>query len=77
MYCGHKYNKITNYEKIKSMTIDEMADWLDKILNQDRDDWNEPGCYHCAYYGTHHQPKDCGDCEYKEGLKGWLNREIN
>lgn len=68
--------RMTNYEKIKSMTVEEMAEWLDKMLNQEREDWDAPGCYDCINYGTHHFPKDCGDCEYLGGLKQWLNREI-
>ena len=66
---------MTNFERIKSFTVDEMTEWLDKMLNQDREDWESIGCYNCIYYGTHHYPSDCGDCEFLGGLKQWLKRE--
>lgn len=68
---------ITNYERIKSMTVEQMAEWLDQILNQDRKDWDEPGCYHCVIHGTHHENEEgCGGCEFWGGLKQWLEREV-
>jgi len=30
---------MTNYEKIKAMTVEELAEWIDKQNNDDRDDW--------------------------------------
>jgi hypothetical protein len=66
---------MTNYEYIKSLTVEQMAEWLDKIFNQDRDDWDSIGCYNCINYGTHHcNERECGDCEYYGGLKQWLGR---
>jgi hypothetical protein len=68
---------MTNYEYIKSLTVEQMAEWLDKIFNQDRDDWDSIGCYNCINYGTHHcNERECGDCEYYGGLKQWLKREV-
>jgi hypothetical protein len=68
---------MTNFEKIKSMTLEELAEWLDVQHNQDRLDWDSIGCYHCINYGTHHYPNDCGDCEWLGGLKQWLQREVS
>jgi len=66
---------ITNADIIRSMTDEELAEWLDKQHNQEREDWEDVGCYHCVNYGTHHQPTDCGDCEWLGGLLQWLRRE--
>lgn len=66
---------MTNADKIRAMTDEELAEWIDKHHNQDREDWDSLGCYHCIYYKTHHQPKDCGVCEWKDGILGWLKRE--
>jgi len=67
--------KLTNGDKIRSMTDAELAEWLDKQYNQDREDWESIGCYNCINYGTHHYPKDCGKCEYLGGLLQWLKRD--
>jgi predicted hydrolase (HD superfamily) len=66
---------MTNGDKIRSMTDKELTEWLDKQYNQDREDWTPLGCYHCADYGTHHYPEDCGDCEWLGGIMGWLQQE--
>jgi D-tyrosyl-tRNA(Tyr) deacylase len=70
---------MTNFEKIKAMSIEEMTEWLDKSTNQDREDWEDIGCYHCCYYGTHHAPVDCQreNCEWLGGIRQWLNREAD
>ena len=66
---------MTNFEKIKSMTIEEMTEWIEKQIDDEREDWESLGCYHCINYGTHHYPKDCGECEWLGGIKQWLSRE--
>ena len=71
---------MTNGEKIRQMTDEELADWLDRMFNEAREDWEPVGCYNCINYGTHHaNPSDesyaCGDCEYKNGLLAWLQQE--
>lgn len=66
---------MTNLEKIKSMTVKEMAEWLEIILNDEHENWDSIGCWDCITYGTHHYPKDCGNCEFLGGLELWLNRE--
>jgi hypothetical protein len=66
---------MTNAEKIRNMSDEELAEWLDKISNQDRKDWDSVGCFHCINHGTHHYPKDCGDCEWKFGILHWLKSE--
>lgn len=67
---------MTNADKIRNMTDEELAEWLDKMSNQDRFDWGDIGCSNCVYYGTHHYPNDCGDCEWKLGLLNWLKTEV-
>lgn len=67
--------KMTNFEYIKSLSIGELAEWLDKMFNQEREDWESIGCYYCINYRTHHyNEKEC-NCEYFGGLKQWLERE--
>ena len=68
--------KMTNADKIRSMTDEELAEWLDRQHNQNRSDWEPLGCYKCIYYKTHHQPKDCRKCEWKNGILGWLKKEV-
>lgn len=50
---------MTNYEKIKNMDINELADFLTSML--DGENQHEVGCYDCMNYGTHH-----ADISYKE-----------
>ncbi len=74
---------MTNGDRIRSMTDEELAEWLDKQHNQEREDWESIGCYHCTSYGTHHADKsnvgteyeclyECKNCEYENGVLGWL-----
>jgi len=68
---------MTNFEKIKSMTVEKMTEWIKDISDDERDTWEPIGCYHCVNYGTHHQnPRECGDCEWISGIRGWLEREV-
>ena len=82
--------KPTNADRIRSMSDEELADWIDSVLNQDREDWNVPGCYSCINYGTHHSDPqnkgtylyECAACphegSYENGLKygvlAWLQQ---
>lgn len=77
---------MTNCERIKGMTAEEMADLFDKIDNQDRQDWEPIGCFHCTNRGTHHADKaligtehehlyNCGGCEFEYGIINWINAE--
>lgn len=65
----------TNYERIKNMTVEEMAEFL----KENFDEYEETfGCYSCIDYKTHHYPDDCGDCEYLKcggDIKIWLQTE--
>ena len=65
---------MTNYEKIKNMSIEEMAEWLDEILS-------ERACSLCTM-------KDIDQCGYEEqdyfgrialcvrNRKQWLESEV-
>jgi len=67
---------MNNFDHIKSMTVDELADLLDKALDQEREDWSPLGCYSCVNYGTHHHNEsECGNCVWFGGINKWLNRE--
>lgn len=71
---------MTNYDMIKNMSVEEMADWIDSMFNEERTDWKTVGCYNCIYSGTHHSVKGscqymCYDCIYENGLIAWLNSE--
>jgi len=77
---------LTNGDTIRSMTDEELAEWLDKQFNQDRADWEGFGCYHCINYGTHHADKsnigteyenlyECKNCEFENGVMDWLKTE--
>ena len=74
---------MTNGDKIRSMTDEELAEWLDKQHNQEREDWNSVGCYHCINYGTHHADKsnigteyeylyECKNCQFENGILNWV-----
>lgn len=67
------------------MTDEELAEWLDRQHDTERNDWKPIGCYHCVNYGTHHCDKsdigteyeylyECGDCEFENGILGWLQK---
>lgn len=51
---------MTNFEKISSMSAEELANFLDR----------ESPCAVCAYYG-----KDCGRVLCIDGILEWLNKE--
>ena len=73
--------KQTNADKIRSMSDEELAEWLDKMFNEDREDWKSIGCYNCIYKNTHHSIKGsnqymCKDCCYENGLLAWLQSEV-
>lgn len=50
---------ITNHEKIKNMSVEEMAEHFQKLFDPYKERF---GCLSCIDYGTHHHPDDCGDC---------------
>ena len=75
---------MTNYEKIKAMSVAELAAFLHNILDDDAS--CEVACYGCINYGTHHADPnnkgtylyECEDCSC-EGigldLVKWLESE--
>ena len=67
---------MNNFEKIKNMTLDEMAEFLQKQFDEFEEHF---GCYSCINYNTHHyNEKECKDCEYWEcggSIKQWLQQE--
>ena len=78
--------KLTNYQKIKMMSVEEMADFLESMVDENRT--HDVGCYGCINYGTHHsdpENKETGlyecdgcDCEgVGHDLVKWLNKEVS
>ena len=61
---------MTNYEKIKSMSLKEMAEYI-YLLGNGRE-----YCYgHCAYQDSENCPNDGGEgC--KRGIVEWLESEV-
>lgn len=80
---------MTNYQKIKGMSIEEMATFLEQhIYGEVETDDDVRGCNDCIHNGTHHTNKEylgtefehlyeCKDCEYENDktLITWLNKE--
>ena len=54
---------MNNYEKIKNMTLDEMAEFLDRKSNHE-----------CCY---HHYNGSCIGHDCIDGVKQWLESESN
>lgn len=52
---------MNNYERIKAMTLDEMAEFLDRKSNHE-----------CCY---HHYNVSCIGHDCKDGIKQWLESE--
>lgn len=78
---------MTNGDRIRAMTDEELAEWLDKQYNQERDDFDSIGCYDCINYNTHHADKsnigteyeylyECKGCKYENGILSWIKSDI-
>lgn len=77
---------MTNYDRIRSMKVEEMAEFLTSLLDGENN--HNVGCYGCVHYGTFHsEPRnkgnmlyECEDCP-SEGigynLIKWLQQEAN
>ena len=55
---------MTNYEKIKAMSVEEMAEFLDSC-----------SCNHCVYYKKY-EPTYCEYCDCVEGITQYLESEV-
>lgn len=81
-HFGFNKTQITNFEKLKSMTIDELADWLDKYSQYEDSPWatwfNNTYCNKCepikcavdeknAFFPGH--TVDCAYCELEHKCK--------
>ena len=76
---------MTIFEKIKSFSVEEMAEFIRSMVDEDSS--HGVACYGCVNYGTHHsdpQNKGTGlyECEgcYCEGIGldivKWLNADV-
>lgn len=84
---GTKFiDKMTNYDNIRNMTVDKMAEFLTSLLDGENN--HNVGCYGCAYYGTHHSDPqnkaiglyECEDCYFEDiglDLIKWLNEDFD
>lgn len=67
----------TNIQRLQRMTVEELADFLERTTDEERDDWFPLGCNSCIYQGTHHEPEECVDCSWKNGITGWLRAKAS
>jgi len=81
---------VTNADRIRAMSDEELAEWIDKMFNEGRDDWEPIGCYSCIHYSTHHSNPEnkgtylyeCAACPHegsyenglKYGVRAWLQQ---
>lgn len=77
---------MTIFERIKAMNIDEMAEFIRCLI--DDDEVHDVACYGCINYGTHHSDPankgtnlyECDGCVW-EGIgldtKAWLNADAS
>ena len=66
-----------NYENIKNMTVDEMAEFIVELSNS-----GEYTCSYCKYYNDclNNNTEDNFDCDMQncvEGVKLWLLQEVS
>ena len=56
---------MTNYERIKAMSVEEMAEWLRKYTN-------------CAFCNHNFGSVTCSNCKqnYERPYKNWLKKEV-
>ena len=76
---------MTNFDRIKSMSVGEMAEFIQTMVDDNK--VHDVGCWCCINYGTHHSDPEnkgtylyeCDGCE-NEGIGldivAWLNSEI-
>ena len=54
---------MTNFEKIKNMNIEKMAEFIKSMVDEDMA--HDVGCYGCCYWNTHHSdPRNKGTILY-------------
>lgn len=65
---------MNNYEKIKNMTLEETANFIEGIYSN----FEEPPCFYCGFYDEICSPDDedfnC-DKDCNDGIKEWLEAE--
>lgn len=79
---------MNRYEQIKSMSIDEMTQFLEELLYNE-DNLEVRSCNDCMHYGTHHTDKsyvgtewehlyECKGCEFENdnSIKVWLESSV-
>ena len=64
--------KLTNFERIKDMTVDEMTDFITDLTNG-----CEYGCKYCANFVDGECTKDGWMDDYISGCKKWLESEVS
>ena len=65
---------MNNFKRIKNMTVDEMAEFIDELSNS-----GEYTCSYCKFYNDYLEQDDDSDlqCNHTcvEGIKQWLLEE--
>ena len=61
---------MNNYEKIKSMSVDEMAEWISKT------DCSNTCVYHTEYDRIYENLEGCTGMICTDGIKQWLLAEV-
>ena len=90
VFVNHKVEsdavKLTNYRKIKNMSVEQMAEFLKSLVDENSS--KSIACYRCSAYGTHHSDiknkgtglYECEGCS-QEGigldLNKWLESEAD
>ena len=62
---------MNNFEKIKNMTVEEMADFITDLTNG-----CEYGCLYCKNYIDGECSKNSELYDYIKGCKEWLESEV-
>ena len=66
---------MNNYEKIKQMTVEEMAEFINELTNS-----GEYTCCYCKFYNDFYKDNQEFEfiCEMNcvEGIKQWLLQEV-
>lgn len=71
---------VNNYERIKSMTIEEMSKFINSLI--DENSTYCIACNRCINYNTHHYYErngGCEDCEYYDigsSVLDWLKSDL-
>ena len=78
---------MTIFERIKEFSVEEMAEFIRRMVDDDAEEDHEVACYGCMNYGTHHSDPqykgtslyECDGCPWENiglDLVAWLNADV-